>query len=390
MKKLARNWICICLLLVILISAVPLASGYEMGDPYNVDLSEWISNPSRCRYVQMMLDYYLRTDLTVQKALAEGYCSVFFFEGCSDNMDDRELSDLSYYRVSAVCVVVKLNESGEPEIIYFNDNCSTLPDRPLDYGAWQLEAVGDVGPATILDGTYELYSVKHAGKYEALHARTDYWDDTIPAVYMTPEGYTTARANAINIHTRTGNHILNYDMWSAGCMLVGDGEFYQFAGLMEATYFAIYQDYDNFQVDLRVGTVTVDRQFVKRQMYPLYKNREAVDTVLAASHWIQPQVYLDRCGEQQSYEDGKNLQVVEAATLMTLPCENEVDARSVALKEVSSEEILDVTGSIYNAEGDLWYQVNADGEICYIPDNCVTEPPEQLGWFAKLWKDIFS
>lgn len=390
MKKLARKWICISLLLTILLSVVPLAEAYEIGEPYNVDLSEYISNSTRCGYVQMMLDYYIRTDLTVQKALEEGFCSVFFFEGCSDNMDDRELSDLSYYRVSAVCVAVKLNDDGEPEIIYFNDNCSTLPDRPLDYGAWELEDVGDVGPATILDGTYELYSVKHAGKYEALQVRTDYWDETIPAVYMKAGGYTIARANAINIHTRNGNHILNNDMWSAGCILVGDGEFYQFADLMDATYFAIYQNYDNFRIDLRVGTVTVDRQYVKRQMYPLYKKREAVDTILAASQWIQPQVYLDRCGEQEVYDGGKSLQVVEDSTLMTLPCENEVDARSVALKEVATQEILDVTGSIYNAEGDLWYRVDTDGETGYIPEACVADLPEEISWFAKLWKNMFS
>jgi hypothetical protein len=119
-----------------------------------------------------MLSYHLRENDTVRETLKDGYSAVFFFEGCSDNMDDPELSDLSYYRVSAVCIALKLDDSVKTVITYFNDDCSTLPDRPLEYGAWELEETGEVGPATVCDGTYEIYSVYHGGAYEALHLRT--------------------------------------------------------------------------------------------------------------------------------------------------------------------------------------------------------------------------
>ena len=155
----------------LLFKAAPEAAAYEPGDPYSPDLSELIRDADHRTYVETLTDYYMRTNTSVWKALRKGQCAMFLFEGCSDNLNDRRLADLSFYRVSAVCLVVRLDKSGEPYIVYFNQNCSTIPDRPLEYGAWELEDVGEVGPATVRDGTYELYSVKHMGAYEALHVR---------------------------------------------------------------------------------------------------------------------------------------------------------------------------------------------------------------------------
>ena len=160
--------ILVCLLLTFLTAALlakaaPEAAAYEPGDPYSPDLSELIRDADHRTYVETLTDYYMRTNTRVWKALRKGQCAMFLFEGCSDNLNDRRLTDLSYYRVSAVCLVVRLDKAGEPYIVYFNQNCSTIPDRPLEYGAWELEDVGEVGPATVRDGTYELYSVKHMG-----------------------------------------------------------------------------------------------------------------------------------------------------------------------------------------------------------------------------------
>ena len=239
MKKILVNLLSVCLVLATLAGLVPRARAYEMGQACRQDLSAWIQDPERREYVEMMLDHYVRTDTMVRQALEGGFCAVFLFDGASDNMDEPALQDLSYYRVTGICVVLKVDAAGEVRMLYFNDNCSTIPDKPLEYGTWWLAEAGDVGPATICDGTYQIYSVRHKGKYEALHIRTEYYDPLVDAVYMNPEGYVTSRASEINIHTRTSNHISGSNsMWSAGCPLVGDGSSWEFWKLIYSTSYS--------------------------------------------------------------------------------------------------------------------------------------------------------
>ena len=385
MKMTLRRLLSFCLVLALLCCA-PEAHAFELGMPWQADLSDFIANESSRAYVQMMLDYYLRNDNRVQDVLRRGYCAMFLFEGCSDNMDDPELEDLSYYRVGAVCVVVKLDDRGVPEIIYFNENCSTIPDRPLEYGAWSFADFGYVGPATICDGTYELYSVKHGGAYEALHLRDSAQDGEISAVYMFQEGSITAEASLINIHTRTSNHTASRGMWSAGCMLVGDGEFRQFEELMQCTYYSIYRQ---FAVGNFVGSVTINRQRLQQQMYRIYEDQTAVDTILALSQCSLPEIYMEQCGLVEAFEEPMTLRTNEAASIMTLPCSNATDARSIQKAFLPKWEEVTVTGSVKNHMGNLWYTLTYDGETHYIYSGDVEEITEQ-SWFVELWKKIFG
>ena len=292
MKKTFRKLLVFCILAGILLTLSPPASAYEPGDSCRIDLKAFIHDRKMRDYVEMMLDHHVRTDRDIQIALDSGFAAVFLFDGCSDNMNDPELSDLSYYRVSGVCIVLKKDSSGEIRMVYFNDNASTIPDRPLEYGAWKLPDVGDVGPATICDGTYQVYSVRHKGEYEALHVRTDYWDATIDAIYMHPTGFANYRASEINVHTRTSNHTSGKGMWSAGCPLVGGGAQWEFRRLIHSAY---YTTYATFEVDNFVGTLTIDRMQLRTEMYTLYKNPDAVDHILEASQVVQPQAYMDQC-----------------------------------------------------------------------------------------------
>lgn len=369
MKKLLTGLLCLC---VLLCCVLPVR-GYTVGQPYHAELDGLIRNPERRSYVRMMLDHYMRTDTMVRMALEKNGSAVFLFEGCSDNMDHPDLSDISYYRVSAVCIVLRLNEAGEPYIAYFNDASSTLPDRPLDYGAWSFEDVGEVGPATICDGSYELYSVRHAGSYEALHVRTDYSDGKIDAVYMKPDGYVKARATEINIHTRTGNHVLKNQMWSAGCILIGDGDWGQFTELMESAY---YSAYDYFALDRYVGSLTVDRQLLKEKMYALYENEDAVDRILAVTRSLVPQTYLKQCAQVESFEETVELCVRGACSVMSLPCSNSTDARSLPVAEVKRGQVLETTGVIRNSQGRDWYEVSCGGKTCYL----YTGYAEEVSW----------
>ena len=380
MKNVFLQMLSAVLCLALLLPLSETARAYTPGTAYQRNLHTWIQNDSRRRYVEMMLDYHVRTNKAVQNALEGGFSAVFLFDGCSDHMDDPTLSDLSFYRVSGICVVLRLNAAGEVEMVYFNDDASTIPDRPLEYGAWQLPEIGEVGPATILDGTYQLYSVYHRGKYEAQHVRTDYHDQTLPAIYMTPEGFTPYRANEINIHSRTSNHIGGRGMWSAGCPLVGDGNSWEFSRLMEATY---HKNYDTFETDNFVGSLTIDRQQLRREMYTLYKSPDAVDAMIWESTQIQPQTYLKQCGHSESYSREKTLRVLLDTQLMTLPCSNGSDARSLALGNLSRGQTLKVCGSIFNNQGNLWYKTET-GSYVYAGH------VEELGFFESLWQKLFG
>ncbi len=381
MRKILPRFLSILLILLLL---TPVSARAAEGEIYYPDLSDMIQNEDRRNYVEAMIGYYIQTDPAVRQTLQEGYSALFFFEGCSDNMDDPELSDVSYYRVSTVCVAVKLRDNGKPYLAYFNDDSSTLPDRPLSYGAWHLDGKWILGPATICDGTYELYSVKHGGAYEALHLRTSEEDDTIPAVYMTEEGYVQSRADSINIHTRNVNHILKKAMWSAGCILIGDGKLFDtFTELVASTYYSIYDDFD---LGRRVGTVTIDRQWLREEMYALYENQDAVDLLLAFSRKNHPETYLRSCTEETVYEEPQTLMTVQDTVLMTLPCSSATDSRSVEVAQLPKGEKLTVTASLRNSAGNLWLKVEKDGRTGYLYAGYVREP-RWLDWLIGKFSD---
>lgn len=378
-----KRIISLLLAFVLFASVMPAASAYEIGDPYYKNLSSWIKNREYREYVEMMLDYHLRNNSMVQDALAGGFAAVFLFDGCSDNLDDPELSDLSYYRVSGVCVVLKLDANGEPVMLYFNDNCSTIPDRPLEYGAWRLPEVGEVGPATICDGTYQLYSVRHKGQYEALHVRTEYYDDRVDAVYMIPDGYVNSRANEINVHTRTSNHTSGRGMWSAGCPLVGGGKTTEFWKLMYAAY---YTTYETFELDNFVGVLTVDRMPLRTELYTLYQDPDAVDRFLANSRNIQPETYFRSCTQWEIYREAQRKKVAVDTVVMTLPCSNETDARSRQVLPLMEGMRLNVLGEICNSQGNLWYQVEFEEQKGYVYHTQLKE----LGFFERFWDSLLG
>ena len=364
MKKLLQNTAMFFFTCLLVFSLAAETSAYALGDPYRVDLKNCIEDPKYRDYVEMMVDYHLRTNKEIQNALEGGFAAVFLFDGCSDNMNDPELSDLSYYRVSGVCLAVRLNENGEPRLVYFNADASTIPDQPLKYGAWEIPEIGEVGPATVFDGTYQVYSVLHRGEYEALHVRSDFYDGTLDAVYMTPDGnYTTYRASEINVHTRTSNHIANYGMWSAGCPLVGDGNNWDFKWLIQSTYYKIY---DTFEVFNYMGTLTIDRQQLRQELYTMYKNPDAVDTFLINSREVQPETYMKDCSEKTVLEESEVRYTTKDTGLMSLPCSFAEEARTKALKTIPDGTKLSVTGSIRNADDRKWYIVSYEGTEGYV------------------------
>lgn len=386
MIKIVSRTVAFLLCMSLLLCVSPQAFCKEVDSSWKIDLTDFLDNEKNREYTEMMIEYYLRTDEQVRKTLTDGYCAMFFFEGCSDNMDDPALSDLAFFRVTSLCIVLKLDETGEPFIIYFNPDCSTIPDRPLEYGAWSFWDVGAVGPATICDGTYELYSVKHMGQYEALHMRDSLEDAQLSAVYMTPEGYVTKDANSINIHTRTTKYTSRRGMWSAGCMLVGDGNYAQFLEMMDCTYYAVHE---LFEVGKRVGTVTINRQYLKEALYELYQNTDAVDMILAKSRQMLPETYLDGCVWLEQYNESRQMQTAGQSKLMSLPCGNDADARSRTVVTLEEGTRVKLLGEIQNQDGDFWYAMDYEGRQCFIPGADLEAVPEE-GWFGRFIKRLFG
>lgn len=382
MKKLFQRLL-LLFWMVLLLPGTLAVSAYAEVDPWRPDLRAFLHDPVKRDYVETMVDYHLRTDKDIQNALEGGFAAVFLFDGCSDNMNDPELSDLSYYRVSGVCLVIKLDQNGKPKLMYFNEDASTIPDQPLKYGAWEIPEIGEVGPATVFDGTYQIYSVQHRGEYEALHVRTDFRDGTVDAVYLTPEGgFTTYRASEINVHTRTSNHIASYGMWSAGCPLVGDGNTWDFHRLFYSAYYTTYDTYELFNY---MGTLTIDRQKLRTEMYTLYKNPDAVDTILTNSRSVQPDTYMAECSEITVLEEPEVRFTTKASKLMDLPCFWEEDARTKVLKTIPAGEKLSVTGSIRNADNSKWYTVSYEGVEGYL----FTGDTKPESWFTRF-RDLIT
>ena len=71
---------------------------------------------------------------------------------------------------------------------------------------------------------------------------------------------------------------------------------------------------------------------------------------------------------------------------MSLPCSNYTDARSVAIAQIGEGERLDITGSIENSEGNVWYQVSKDGQSGYVYGGYAVE----MGWWERTVKNLFG
>lgn len=200
---------------------------------------------------------------------------------------------------------------------------------------------------------------------------------------MTPEGYVTARATEINVHTRTSNHTSGRGMWSAGCPLVGGGNIIEFWKLMYATY---YTTYDTFELDNFVGVLTIDRMMLRTELYTLYEDPDAVDRFLSASRNIQPQTYLQQCTDEEIWQKPVTMKAATDMAIMTLPCSNETDARSRESLSVLEGTQLEVLGTIRNSRGNVWYQVSFEGRTGYVYQNQLVK----LSFLEELWRNLFA
>ena len=235
----------------------------------NITCKEFISNTSHATYIDGRIRKYL-SDSRVKASLNEGLSIILMFEGGSDNYNESKpsysLGKRTPRNQAVVIVIQKI--SGQGKIVYWDENCSSLPDDPQNISIRDCS-----GNTTIYDGIYSVYRTIHSN-YNALNVRDMNGNGAFDGFYIStdaPEGKTAA-CSGINIHTRTSyNTSGSNNAWSEGCQLVGNVASFK-------KFMSIFSTSGN-----KVGIYIVDRQLAKTGMKALYGNETAIEKLTSWS-----------------------------------------------------------------------------------------------------------
>ena len=224
-KRIGSLILALCLSLIVLVSIAPQAqaAGYfTENDVSNVKCTI-LSNPVHAAYVNSMMRYHILSpdnNYRIGRNLENGASVVFFFDGCSDNVDDPVYGDYNNYHLSAYCAVVQ-KVGGAPKVVYESENCATIPDNPRNITYNENQAV-----PTLLDGVYNIISTNHKGRYAALNI-TDQSYTSAPVIRCDETTSYISTSTGINIHARRyfpgvpENGVSAETYNSTGCLNVG-------------------------------------------------------------------------------------------------------------------------------------------------------------------------
>lgn len=287
MKKFANRFLKMILAACMLFTAIPLGISASADNQWFTEKdvegikSTVISNKSRALYVDVMMRYHLLSDTNnhrVERNLKDGKSIVFFFDGCSDNVDDSKYSNLSKYRIHSYCAVIQLKD-GVPTVVYESENNSTIPDNPRNPETNE----GDPVP-TVLDGIYNIQSINHGGSYAALWVEDD--GTQVPVMRCTETTNYVSTSKYINIHARSqwssapADGITPDSYSSSGCFNVGkvsDGfkDYNKFIELILGVKNARKPDWNNTKCTSGIdyGLVIVDRSHYQTQLAEIYKGK---------------------------------------------------------------------------------------------------------------------
>lgn len=263
-----------------------------------------ISDKYRAAYVDTMMRYHILSETNnhrVERNLKDGKSIVFFFDGASDNVDDKVLGDYNRFRMSSYCAVVQL-VNGVPTIVYENENSSTLPDNP------RKPSTNEGTPVpTVLDGIYNIQSINHGGSYAALWIESNGTD--VPAMRCTETSHYVSTSAYINIHARsqfTGaptDGITPTSYSSAGCFNVGKvsdsfREYNKFIEIVLGVKNARRPDWNNTKCTSGIdfGLVIVDRSLYKEQLTQIYggsypKGEEVATKIIESTTNLQKDIF---------------------------------------------------------------------------------------------------
>lgn len=284
MKKIATRLFRTLLAAVMIFTALPVGMSasaandhFTAQDVQNVRSTK-ISNKQRAFYVDVMMRYHILSETNnyrVERNLKDGKSIVFFFDGASDNVDDKVLGDYNRFRMSSYCAVVQL-VNGVPTVVYENEDSSTLPDNP------RKPSTNEGTPVpTVLDGIYNIQSINHGGSYAALWIESNGTD--VPAMRCTETSNYVSTSAYINIHARSQfsgaptDGITPTSYSSAGCFNVGKvsdsfREYNKFIEIVLGVKNARRPDWNNTkcQSGIDFGLVIVDRSLYKEQLSNIY------------------------------------------------------------------------------------------------------------------------
>ncbi|MBR3020514.1 MAG: hypothetical protein IKH57_26190 [Clostridia bacterium] len=217
-------------------------------------------------YVNELIRTRVEADMEEGKYLENGLSLVFMIEGAG-------ISDDPIQRLNALCVVVRLNEAGEPVIVYENNESTSIPDHPK-------ETYETMDCATVMDGCYDLYTdnrldcgvlaLERRGMIRVLRFNSK----TIKG----NRGY-VEDADGIQIHVRKERRNTVDDTrkpYSRGCLMVGVGmeEFCAFMNKTLGVEKRIFDAYPYFEPgvdrDQLAGQLILDRSLAVDYLQALY------------------------------------------------------------------------------------------------------------------------
>ena len=240
------------------------------GTEITCNLTPTKASAATLSYVKQTINLYVSKDIKNGKYLAKGQAMIFMFEGAGASSDTTK-------RQFALCVVVRLNTSGLPEIVYENNNCSTIPDQPK-YTYTYSNSDGTTYTqdcATVPDGVYKVTETNHQGKYGALNTSATNIVRFNTGTYVNGRSATGA---GFNVHGRTSSWVAtgsNESANSKGCILIGTSKIEQnefmhkvlgVAGEASSSY------YPKFSGSVRnaAGCIVIDRTQAKDYLIGIY------------------------------------------------------------------------------------------------------------------------
>lgn len=143
--------------------------------------------------------------------------AVFFFDGCSINLQDSTpcfrgyMKDGKRYNMSAVCIVVQLNDKGHPQIYFATANSSTIADNVRK----NENVTANLDISITRDGIYGIRTINHGSgswpAYAALNINLGTVNESnpvksssvrMPLLTNTTKGSYYQSASGVDIHCR--------------------------------------------------------------------------------------------------------------------------------------------------------------------------------------------
>lgn len=383
MKQSILKRICAMVLaLGLIVALIPTFMSVEAEAISGVDsltCAGFISNSTRQNYIDVMMKYYINNNSSLQSTLSSGKSVVFMFEGGSDNYDSYKYVDSAgSTRLQAVCIVVQLDSSGKAKIVFYSENCSSIPDD----ANWSTPGYESSGSTTILDGIYSFQTVNHNGNYAGFNTSC-YTGWYIP--YSGSTGY-QAYCDGINIHTRSVNYCGGSSYgWcnSAGCQVIGYGasssnEYNSFVKLVAGISFNAYDGtqrcyssgtYVNkgyYVVDRQLGLINSSgTEYGSGSLIELYGKADLAG-ITAFSTKARANASFGYTSDCTFYPSHCQFKTTQSTSINTEPC-TAGSNDSKTLQTATSGTTYTSTGMYKNTSGTLWYQVAlSNGGTGYI------------------------